>query len=105
MAKQYLSTKAPIRSTFAVGDRIGYAKLFLRSIATPATDPSWRRKGVIVAIAGDSHPSYTHWKTGEVRPLPAEFVLVQWDDEPGEIKLLNNTAVAKVGGIKWAEDV
>ena len=38
------------KSIPAVGDTVGYAKPFLRSIHAPATDPMWLARGVVTEI-------------------------------------------------------
>ena len=91
-------------SPFIVGQPIAYGKRFLRSIGASATDELWRRRGRIVAVAGNCHPSYTHWKTGALQPLPPEFVLVTWNNEPGEIALIRHDAICRIGGYAYAED-
>ena len=107
--------KTPTTSRFVVGDQIAYAKAFLRNIATPSTDDSWRRRGVVVAIGGEVTPLIRHWKTGAPGMVGAEFILVQWNDETyprtyddGErqyAEMVRNSAIAKVGSAKFAEDI
>ena len=95
--------KRTITTQFTVGDTIAYAKRFLRQVCVPATDGAWHRRGRIVATAGQTHPTYTHWKTGELRPIDNEFVLVSWVDDP-EVQMIRNENVCKIGGYKYAEE-
>lgn len=74
--------------TFEVGDRVGYTRLFLKSIGMGATAPEWRWKGTIVQLG----------KGG----LPADqFSVVRWDHD-GRETLINNFNIAKIGSYAYA---
>ncbi len=73
-------------STLTVGDRVGYAKLFLKTIGTFGADDAWFRQGIITAVDGG-------------------YVTVRWDDDRSRAVTAHNTSLAKVGSAKWAEDI
>ncbi len=57
-----------------VGHTVAYTRRFLKSIMAPATDPLWRRTGVVQAIDG-------------------RFALILWDgDEKPVFAALSNLA-------------
>jgi len=72
--------------TFEVGDRVGYTRLFLKSIGMGPTAPEWRWKGTVVGPAGD---------------LPRDrFSRVRFDH--GYEVNINNFNIAKVGSYAYA---
>lgn len=101
--------------TLAVGDQVAYAKKFLKTIKTPATDPAWRRRAVVVAIGGQVTELYPHWRTKAPQAVPKDLVLIRWADEvypivheDGETQYAHSVredAIAKVGSARYAEDI
>lgn len=77
--------RTPSTSRFALNDRVGWAKLFLKNLSTPATDDAWRRLGTVVGFHHD-------------------FVILRWDNDTEDVWVLNCN-LAKVGSGKWAEDI
>jgi hypothetical protein len=65
-------------SAVATGDRIAYTQRFLKQIR--ADRDTAQRRGRVVATTGQTFDGVTHWKTGALLPVGAEFVLVQWED-------------------------
>lgn len=98
-----------------VGDTVGYAKKFLKTIKTPATDGAWFRRAKVVAVAGDVTPLKPHWKTGVPTKVEDEYALIQWADETYPIvhddgeqqhcHMVRTSAIAKVGSGRFAEDI
>lgn len=67
---------------FKVGDKVAYAKRFLKNIGTPLTSPWWRLRGTITEV--EPH------KSGD------DFAIatVKWDQEPEPVRInIQNLAI------------
>lgn len=75
------------KRTFVIGDRVGYARQFLKNIGIGPTGEEWRWKGTIIGPAGD---------------LPADrFSRVRWDH--GHEVNVNNMNLAKIGSRAYVD--
>ena len=84
-----LPTKYPPQD-LKKGDRVGFARYFLRSIGTSPTSPSWSQVGTVVEVAVHGNANLCH---------------VQWDHEPviEPPTLIQVDNVALLGSAKWAD--
>ena len=73
MAFDYFHTRKPPAPLKAkVGDRVAYARYFLKAIGSSATDEAWFRRGTVTEIR--DRIAYVHW---------------DGDDEPVAVGLTN----------------
>jgi hypothetical protein len=81
-------------STPKIGDTVGFAKHFLRSIHASATDPIWRERGTVVDIK----------EYGKTIPAIALVKGFQTSQEDG-LAHVNIKNIAVVGSLRHVEDV
>lgn len=77
-----------MEAKLVVGDRVGYARKFLKSIGAGPTDESWKRKGTVTAVK--NYPR-------DVQPV----IQVHWDDgtDGGALE----SALAKLGSVAYID--
>jgi hypothetical protein len=69
----FRSRKAPGPLEVKIGDRVAYARYFLKCLGTPATDDAWRRRGTVVSV--ENGVAQVHWdgSDGPIRVLTSNL--------------------------------
>ena len=100
--------------TISTGDRVAYARKFLKQVCDYSRD-SAQRRGVVVATAGQTFDGYLHWRTRKPLHVQDGFALVQWTDEtyprqdpddtdpPQHAHLVAVSSIARVGTAAFAD--
>lgn len=82
--RYHLGTRYP-QQTFEVGDKVGYARYFIKQLGVAPTDRMWSREGVVVEV------------------VDGGFLGIKWRDNPTIIEPIHAQNVAKVGTAAWAD--